>query len=427
MGRKKAYPSEFYDELCEMDFNEFCNKYPNEDRNKLNALRRYHRKARGMEQEPISGLSRTPPDGSIGWHEVVTANPDDPENPIVTPAFRGRIERDVDDVYPQIEPDVIKPTKRKQIERIGRLAMTYGDGQVGFRRIIDPLTEEMRLVPSHNVEMHRIILQMNAHYMPETTINGGDMADNAELSRFTPDSDHYHKTMTPAYRWIHSFYAQMVADNPNAEHVETDSNHAERVKKSVLANNPAMYDFYRPGEDYPAWTYYSMANLGALGIKFVSGYKAAMYKYAEDTGNPIGFHHGHTSSSVPGATVRKERDTHPDMNIIRFHGHNYEQVMRTTRDGRQLFYIQFPSSCLNDSTTPGYQSAVDDLNQPVQYYNPNHQNGFGMIYTDEEGRHQVDFISVENGKAWYDGILWDGTQPYDWEYKYPYLEKPDEQ
>lgn len=424
MGRARWVGADLY-RLLNLPVSELVKIYPQYSKGTLKGKKSYWKKQlkEGKIEMPNPETTEVTEGRLVKSWEVAMRGQDGEWDTTTLHAYDHSTETSVDDLFPQVEAARITPTRRKQIQRAGRLALAYGDGQVGFRRIIDPLTEKMELVPSHNLPVHRIILQMNAHYMPETTINGGDFADNAEISRFPAGDDHYHKTMTPSYRWIHDFYAQMVSDNPRGEHYEVASNHGdERIKRKILKDAPQFYDFYRPGEEYPAWTYYSMANLGRLGIKFLGGYKAAILMYAEDTGNPIGIHHGHHSSSTPGATVRKEMAENPDINIVRFHGHNYEAIMRTHRDGRQLIYVQLPSSCVNNKTTPGYRNAVDDFNRPVEFYNPHHQNGFAIIKTSPDGRHQIDFVNVENGKAWYDGILWDGNTPYEWEKRYGYLE-----
>src|SRR5690606_18252400 len=101
----------------------------------------------------------------------------------------------------------------------------------------------------------------------------------AELSRFDPDSDSFHRTLGPSFQRVHDFYAQLVADNPDAKFTEVDSNHTARVMKAVMKKMPELYGFTLPGEDYPLMSYYRLANLGRLGINFISGYGAAEYVY----------------------------------------------------------------------------------------------------------------------------------------------------
>jgi hypothetical protein len=258
--------------------------------------------------------------------------------------------------------------------------------------------------------------------MPETTVNGGDFADFSASSRFPADSDHFNGSMTLALQWIHDFYAQMVADNPNAKHVEVASNHGDRPRRRVLKELPEFYNFYRPGEDYPAWTYYSMARLGALGILLTSGYPHGDYIHGEDGYPQLLFKHG---SATGKNAVYQEADKNPTINVVRWHNHGERMIKRTTRDGHQLFYLILGSSCINNSPVPGYQSAVDDLNQPVKYHNQDHVNSFVIIRDYGKGRYEPVTIDVVDGKAFYDGIEWDGTTPFSWETRYGYLKDGD--
>lgn len=328
--------------------------------------------------------------------------------------------RSVDDLFPQVEPSVIRPTRRKRAQKLGERILGYGDNQVDFRIIRDPRTLETEVLPLQNLPQSRIILQMNAYYMPPVTVNGGDMADFAGSSRFPADSDNFDGSMTLAMRWIHDFYAQMVADNPNAKHVEVASNHADRPRKKVLNVAREFYNFYRPGEDYPAWTYYSMARLGELGIIHPTGYPHGEYIYGDPAYPQILFKHG----SITGRNaVYREADLNPTMNVVRFHNHGERMIKRTTREGRQLFYLILGSSCLNGSNVSGYNSAVDDFNRPVEYHNQDHVNSFVMIRDYGGGRFEPVTIDVVNGKAYYDGMEWDGTEPYEWERKYGYIKE----
>lgn len=311
--------------------------------------------------------------------------------------------------YTPIEPAIIHPTTKERPARNSKLILVFGDGQVDYRRRIDPVTDEMEMIPLHDEAMHRVLQQINAELMPETIVNLGDFADMSSLSKFAADSDHFHKTLGPALRYIHDFYAQLRCDNPDSHIVETDSNHAIRPKKKVLNDLPALYDFVIPGEDYPMISYYRMANLGKLEIDFISGYGAAEFVYGEEyDAPPIVFKHGTIVSSVPGATVSKESKENPEVHMIRGHGHHDEEVRRTTRSGRQLIYKMLGSSCLNNGPVPGYDSAVDDFNRPVKK-TTKHQNTFAIIEDFMNGHYTMTTIDVINGKAYYQGKEYDGN------------------
>lgn len=422
-------------DVLTLDYTAFDNKYPQRIKDKrsfTNLKRYYQKKVNAMEtpRNPEEAKDRDElarllqnagidvesiGDAEVGFHVGFIRNADgEIEYTKPLPSFRitrqNRSLEDLADVYEPATPANIHPTKRQKAERASKFILAYGDGQVGFRRIINSQTQEQELVPLHNVPMHRIIQQVNADLQPETTVNLGDFADMTELSRFDPDSDHFHKTLGPSMQWIHDFYAQLVADNPNAEHWEVDSNHAIRPRKKVLKQMPELYDFYLPGEDYPMISYYRLANLGKLGIKFISGYGAAELPYGtEYDAPPIIFKHGNHSSSNPGTTVSKEAKENPETNVVRGHGHSHELVMRTMRNGHQLFYVQLGSSCMNTGPVPGYDSAVDDKNQPVKKPTK-HQNTFLIIEDFQNGFYNLTSVNVMDGKAFYNGKEYNGNE-----------------
>jgi hypothetical protein len=379
-------------------------------------------KVRAMEQagqEPTEAQKRL-----VRTWEVARGNADDEWDVITLHSYDHTPEVTVDDLFPQVEASKITPTKRRRIQKLGELILGYGDGQVDFRLIRDPRTAETEVVPLQNIEMHRIILRMNAHYMPKTTINGGDFGDFSGSSRFPADSNHFTDSMTMAMQWIHDFYSQMVADNPNqkfggdATHVEVASNHADRPRKKVLRDMAEMYNFYRPGEDYPAHTYYSMARLGELGIIHPTGYPHGEYVTGEDGYPQIVWKHG----SITGKNaIYREAELYPNDNLIRFHNHGEVKMKRTTREGQQLFYMILGSSCINNAPVPGFSSAVDDFNRPVKYHNPNHVNSFVFVRDYGQGRFEPVTIDVVDGIAVYDSMIWDGREPFEWEYKYGYI------
>lgn len=435
-GKNYKYSDVEIANLLTFPMEELLKLYPDKDANHIRVIRRYYKnklikRSQQMEQDPslrqegqsapnkldkiAQLLERSGIDlenvGKVNRVNVYQGYMKNAEGEFETTDLYSvqYTPKDSPDLYEPVAPAKITPTKRKPPKRDSKLIMVYGDGQVDYRRIIDNETGETELVPLHDVAMHSILQQLNAEYRPETTVNLGDFADMAALSRFDPDSDHFHKTLGPSMRYIHDFYAQLTADNPDANHIEVDSNHAVRPKKQILNNIPALHDFYRPGDDYPMMTYYSMANLGKLGINFISGYGAAEYVHGEEYGRPIVFKHGTHSSSSPGATVRKEAAHNPEVNVVRGHGHHHEEVRSTTRNGDQLFYVMVGSSCNNRGAVPGYHSAIDDFNRPVD--TPlNHQNTFLMIEDFENGHYNVTTINVIRGIAHFRGRQYNGNE-----------------
>lgn len=423
MGKPK-YTGDLLWDVLSLNWAEFHKKHPEIKLNTYKGKRSYWRSklAEGkieMPEEPrlvksweVSAFNRE----TNEWETTLNHAYDHATSP----------EETVDDYFPQVQSAEITPTKEKRAERLGKLVLGYGDGQIDFRIIRDPRTLETKVIPLQNLPMHRIILQMNAYYKPETTVNIGDFGDFASSSHFPKDSDHFDGSTTLSMQWIHDFTAQLIADNPNAEyggdaeHHITEGNHDDRPKRRILAQMPEFYNFYRPGEDYPAWTFFSMAKLQDLGIKYHSGYPNAEYVYGDPDYPQILFKHG---KLVGNNAVYKEADRNPTVNMVRGHNHGERMIKRTTREGQQLFYLILGSTCVNNSPVSGYNSSVDDLNHPTTYHNQDHVNSFVMIRDYGQGRFEPVTIDVVDGKAYYDGMEWDGTKPYEWEKRYGYLKE----
>jgi len=395
MGRKAKWQGEDLRNLLTLPLEELKQKYPNIDYDKLRAERSYWK--RKMEQE--GKLYKT-------WE---TSAYDKKKQEWVTATNHGYIyEPDPEtlaETFEPVEPAKITPTRRKRAERLGRQLLVFGDTQIGYRRVYDSEGND-ELIPTHSEEVLSVLSQINAHERPDEIINLSDTIDLAELSRFAPDSDNYHRTLSPSFRRVHDMYSQLRADNPDARITEVDSNHTQRVHKAILKNMPALYGLTLPGENYPLLSYYRLANLESLGIDFISGYGAAEYVYGDD--NPIVFKHGTHSSSTPGGTVRKEMSQNPEVNVVRGHGHSSEHVVRTNRDGDYLHYLQIGTTCATNGSVPSYGSAIDDFGRPVKSQE-NWVNQLLMV-TDYEGQYQFDVIDVVRGIGFYRGNRYDGNQ-----------------
>ena len=316
-----------------------------------------------------------------------------------------------DNLAEVFEPAVaakITPTKRKRAERLGRQILVFGDSQIGFHRVYDQEGND-ELIPTHSEEALSVLTQINAQERPEEVVNLSDTVDFAEMSRFDPASDSFHRTLGPSLQRAHDLYAQLRADNPDASITEVDSNHTARVQKAMMKKMPELYGLILPGDDYPLMSYYRLANLGELEVNFISGYGAAEYVYGEDNDTaPIIFKHGTTTSSAPGATARKESSQNPTTHVVRGHGHSFEHIAQTTRDGKNLHYMQLGTTCATTGSVPSYHSAMDDFGRPA-HNQENWQNQLLMI-TDVDGQYQFDVIDILNGIATYNGRRYDGNE-----------------
>jgi hypothetical protein len=277
--------------------------------------------------------------------------------------------------------------------------LVFGDSQIGYHRVYDEEGNDS-LIPTHSEEALSVLTQINAHERPDYIVNISDTVDLAEFGRFDPKSDSFHRTLGPAFQRAHNLFAQLRSDNPEATMVEIDSNHTQRVHKRIMRQMPEMYGFTLPGESYPLMSYYRLANLEPLGVEFISGYGGAEYVYGEEYGTPIVFKHGTHSSASPGATVRKEAQQNPTTHVVRGHGHKYEHIAQTTRNGEVLHYIQLGTTCENTGAVPSYHSSMDDFGHPVRNQE-NWQQQLMFITDYENGVYQFDVIDIVAGIAHY--------------------------
>ena len=104
--------------------------------------------------------------------------------------------------------------------------------------------------------------------------------------------------------------------------------------------------------------------------------------------------------------MRKEAAENPDSHIVRGHGHSFEQIARTTRDGWQLRYMQLGATCLTGGQVEGYHSAVDDFGHPVEYQE-NWQKQILMIQDYGDGHYEFHVVDIRNGVGYFNGVRYE--------------------
>jgi hypothetical protein len=237
---------------------------------------------------------------------------------------------------------------------------------------------------------------------PDLIVNLGDTVDLSSLSRFSPDSDHFQRTLGPSFQRAHNYYAELRSDNPDAEIIEVDSNHNTRLASFVKNQAPQFYGMYRVGEDqYPLMSYGYLANLAHVGVKWISGYPAAEYVYGEEYNKPpIVFKHGKITNSG-GSTAKSESNKNPETHIVRGHTHATEMVFRTNRAGDYLASIVLGVMCKTTGEVPGYHTAVNDENRVVKTQENQQQSV--LVIRDYEGDYAWEHVMINRGVAHYQG------------------------
>lgn len=422
MGRPNKWVGEKLNDLLLLNIDELCIKYPNEDRNKLRALKSYHiRKMEKMERETgqdnnfgdILKLHNMTPElakefQEQGFHVGFIKNAEG-EIEYTVPLPNAKKKNGLDpELFVPATPAKITPSRRKFPERDHKLLFLFSDTQIDFRRVIDGRTGEQELIPIHDEAAIRAAQLVAADLQPDFIINCGDTVDYNNISRWPANSDHFFKTMGLSHQAAHDMYAQFRADNPNARIIEVDSNHNERLKKFVLKNFPQAYDLYRPGDDseYPVLTYPYLANLGALGVEYFSGGQEAEFLYGEDYTEVIGgrtynkppfrFAHG-TETGQQGQAVQKIAKNHPETHNAQGHAHTDQYMVRVNRLGQRLINMAIPTLAKTTGEVDSYHSQVDDRNRVtgVQEVWP---QGVKLI-RDYDGEYVVEDVPIRDGVA----------------------------
>lgn len=291
-------------------------------------------------------------------------------------------------------PARITPSRRKPIERDHKLILAFGDMQVDFRRM-----EDNSLVPLHDVGAIEAFQSLARDIRPDELINLGDTVDLSSLSRFNKDSDHFYRTLGPSFQYVHDFYAQLRADNPETKITEVDSNHHKRLTDFVLKQIPDFYGLRQPGTDgkYPIFTYPYLANLEHVGVDWAGGYGAAEYRYADD----LSFIHGTLAGKNASVAYRLSK-ANQDRNIVQGHAHSMEMYYRTNRVGKYLGAMVVGALCRTDGIVPSYWSSIDEQGTPL-HYQENWQNS--VLATEDYGDGDYRFyqIPIVNGVIRYKG------------------------
>lgn len=297
-------------------------------------------------------------------------------------------------VFPVIHPvtpaetfDYPDPQPRGGVWR----EVIFGDAQIGFRKSISTAA----LDPFHDRAAMDIMLQIVKYLQPQSVVNLGDYLDAAELSHFTQEPAFYF-TLQPAIYEGHYWLRQLRVAAPEAELVYLKGNHEVRLDNGLLNHFPAAHNLRRA-------TAVHMGSVTSLG--FLMSMDELAVEWVEDYPNgekwsaDLRYRHGDTARKNPGATARAVlEDAQSDEAFG--HTHRPEMVGKVLygRDGRHGVKAWNPGClCRVDGAVPG-SSADDHWRQGVvvRDYLPN-----GTLSTET-------FVNIENGRALFDGKLWEG-------------------
>lgn len=398
MGRPRKYVGEILDDLLNMELNEFCNKYPNEDRNKARALRSYHQRRKDkMESEGrlYKTWETSAYDHQAGeW--VTTTNhgyeyAQDPELP-------------EDAFISQAPPIKLSTPKRKPVNRDYELLAFLPDEQIGFREI------DGELVPIHDEAAMSAARLMLRDLQPDFVYANGDSIDFPTMSKYAKDSLHFTpRTIQESINRAAQWNAEITEATPNAKRrVRMAGNH-DRLSKYILANAEQLYGLRRgsltkepPTEPILSTAYLTRAE--ELGWTYVSSYPG---EFRHD--NDFVVVHGDRVRSN-GSTAELMSKTYPDRNVVFGHVHRRELHTRQNWDGREFTAASFGTLARTDGYVPSYGSSVNEVtNQPTERME-NWVQGIGLVESYGNGEYNFIFVTIRNGIARFRGKEYDGNE-----------------
>lgn len=271
--------------------------------------------------------------------------------------------------------------ERKPRRKRFKQALIFSDVHIGYRNVngeLDPLHDEQAI---------QRVMDLAEDINPDYVVNLGDTLDNATISRFAPDSNHFQGTMQHSFQRAHNFLADMSERTPNAERHMLEGNHDKRLADFVLKHAMPLSEI-RHGE-YPAISLPGLLKLGEIGWKYYGGYPANEYEYKDD----LAFIHG--TIAVKGGTSQKLGQANYDRNIVQGHKHSIETSYHTDRKGRQLGAFVVGTLCRIDGVVPSHGNGVDQHGEPVKRFD-NHQQGV-MVVRDYGGVYEFNQIPIHDG------------------------------
>ncbi len=410
MGRAK-YVGELREDLINLDWTEFHQKHPDIKRNTYKGKRSYWAKQLGLNLKEMR-MEREEGKLTKTW-EVSAFNRETNEWETTTNhAYDHAI--DPEDIW-QAEPANITPSRRKPIQRPGVKEDIFilTDTQIGYRAIMNRETGKREHVPLHDERKLRVARRIAFDIRPTMIVNLGDNIDLAEFSHFDPDSDHFdNMTLEHSLQTVHDEYAKYRSDHPDAELIETSSNHNERFNKLILKKVAGMYNVRRAESDskYPVMSYAYMANLEHLGVEFIEGYPVGTLIIPRGDKAPLRFAHNTETSSGASSAASKVMKNHPETFNFGGHDHKDSEAWHTLNNGEQVGTFVFGALANARGLVPGYRSAVTSYGEPVDYQQ-NWTASVGRVRLYENDEVEVERIMIKHdGTSIYNGRFYDGNE-----------------
>jgi hypothetical protein len=306
-----------------------------------------------------------------GWWEVVTANPNDPENPVVTKVHKHSTK--TRPTPPEISPELFirqaPPVKiipsRKQIPiRDSKIDIFLPDTQY----------------PHQDKRAIKLAMVACKALSPDGITWLGDDVDATNFSKFESRQE-WQGSLQKGLDEFHADAAQIKADNPQAKLVLHEGNHNVRLERMIRLYNGDLIGLKRAnaGKELGVLTLGFLLRLNELSIQHITGYPNSEFWHSD----VLKSYHG-TQSVSRGSTMARVL-LNETVNVVQGHSHKAELVYRTLRIGREERTIF--------GLNPGHLSDKDRLpsgkyatTESGAHTSPNFswQQSVGVVFHNEE-------------------------------------------
>jgi hypothetical protein len=292
------------------------------------------------------------------------------------------------------DPTLIRPSRARSKPHTSDLTvLDVPDIHCGFRRVSGEL-----LIPIHNVEAIDITLQIARDTQPDLVIFGGDILDNPNMGKYTPDSDHFVDTLQLSINALYKIMARFRAELPNARMINTRGNHDDRIEKDLLRNAPAFYGLKQANMPDNINTEAFLLRMNELEIENAAG----LYRITPDFGTLHGEY-----AVANGSTAHRYLGKYAINSIMFHHSHRREHAEKVSADGSRQQAFSFGCLCDTKGSIPANGNIVDDKNMVVERY-MNWNNGAGIVEVSKTGKVKpIDIpIDPDDYEAWHEQRLY---------------------
>jgi predicted phosphodiesterase len=270
------------------------------------------------------------------------------------------------------------------------------DTQFGYRDI------DNMLHPFHDAQALDASLAIVMAVRPDHVVILGDFLDLPTHSKYTQEPS-FARTTQEAIDAGYDYLARLKAV---CDHVVVLSgNHDARLAKHTMINAAASFGLKRSADvsDWPVLSPQYLLNIDKLGVEWLDGYPAAMYKINDQ----LVCIHGEAYGATPSIIATKVWKEYPWYSVIHGHTHSNYVTHRTVDDstGPRLQMVGSPGClCRIDGNVPSHKSGVDAAGRPVSRIVNWQQGLFVVSHTDNW--FNIENVLIQNGTAWFRGKQW---------------------